>query len=95
MKTLLVTTLFLSFLAGCGPSVVRTEYIKPTIPEIPSDPEFYEVYWSVLMGPLYIDRIMYCVDEDSARNLLKNKELLESNRNDLKLILQGLKEATK
>lgn len=65
--------------------MVRTEYIKPSLPELPEEPVYYRVIWHKVGQD-------YCVDEKNAKNLLKNIELMRSYQNDLKTILESLKE---
>ena len=79
-------------LTGCSGSngqIVRTEYIKQQIPEPPSPPEYYPVGFIVKDG-------FYCFDSvDSAKGLLKNRELDKGYQEECKNILTNLKEGSK
>ena len=55
---------------GCGKSLVRTEYIKQTLPAKPEPPKFYPVEWKV------DENGHYYLDERNAKNLLKNMALM-------------------
>ncbi len=85
MKILLVTILFCLSLIGCSSNqVVRTEYIRPDIPPIPEEPEYYNVQWQKINKS-------YCLDADNAINLLKNIEFMKGYQLELKTMLEELK----
>jgi len=86
MKQLLLILFCLS-LISCSPVVkgmVKTEYIKQEIPELPEEPSYYKVEWHKVNGS-------YCVDKENAKNLLKNIELMRGYSQELRLILEELK----
>ncbi|MBI3584213.1 MAG: hypothetical protein HY096_09750 [Nitrospinae bacterium] len=64
--------------------MIRTEYIYPQIPELPAEPEYYEVRWIGKDG-------LYCIDADNAKNLLKNIELMKGYQEEMMLIMEGLR----
>lgn len=76
--------LFLMLLPGCSNPIVKTEYIKPTIPELPAPPDYYEVIWQKI-GELY------CTNGQGAKNLLKNWELDKDYVTQHREIIEGLK----
>jgi len=84
MKKIILTLYCLSLIGCSGNQIVRTEYIKPQIPEIPEEPGYYSVKWHEESGN-------YCVDADNAKNLLKNIELMRGYQHELKTILEELK----
>lgn len=69
-------------LIGCS-TIVKTEYIKQQIPELPKEPTYFNVIWQGKDG-------LYCTDADNAKNLLKNVEIDRAYGNDLKTILEQL-----
>ena len=70
--------------------IVKTEYIKQQIPPLPAEPEYYSVQFkSVEWAPGQYD---YCLDPENAKNLLKNRELDKGYQEEMKEILQGLKD---
>jgi len=69
--------------------VVRTEYVYQQVPDIPKEPNYFVVHWQKL------DPGLYCVDEKGAKGLLKNFELIKENAQEMRTILQGLKDAKK
>jgi hypothetical protein len=71
-------------LAGCSSPVVKTEYVKPTIPELPAEPDYYEIIWQKI-GDLY------CVDGQNAKNLLKNRILDKDFVQQHQEIIEGLR----
>lgn len=78
--------LFCMSLIGCSTKqIIKTEYIKQQIPDLPKEPEYYPVQWQSKDG-------MYCVDEGSAKNLLKNRELDKGYQEEMKEILKHLRE---
>ena len=79
-----VTILCLILLTGCG-TITKTIYIEKEIPYIPTKPEYYSVEWQSMTG-------LYCIDEDNAINLLKNRELDKSYQEEIRNILENLKE---
>jgi hypothetical protein len=84
MKKILLTLFLLSLTACSGNQVVRTEYIRPYIPELPEEPEYYTVKWQRLEG-------RYCLDPDNAKSLLKNIELMKGYQDELREIIGGLR----
>ena len=70
--------------AGCSSPIVKTEYVKPTIPELPAAPDYYEVIWQKVDG-------LYCVDSDNAKNLLKNRILDKDFIGQHRSIIEGLR----
>ena len=64
--------------------IAKTEYVKPTIPELPAEPDYYEVIWQKI-GELY------CVDKGSAKNLLKNRILDKGFVEQYREIIEGLR----
>jgi hypothetical protein len=79
--------LFCTSLIGCSSSkqIVKTEYIKQQVSELPKEPEYYEVKWQEKNG-------IYCVDKDNAKNLLKNRELDKGYQEEMREILKHQKE---
>jgi len=79
--------LFCMSLIGCSSTkqIVKTEYIKQTVPDLPPAPEYYPVIWQV-------NGSMYCVAEDSALNMLKNRELDKGYQEEMREILKQMKE---
>jgi hypothetical protein len=73
-------------LTGCTPAkqIVRTEYVYPTIPPLPAEPEYYPVVFGRCAEG-------YCLDEKNAKNLLKNLTIEDAHAADLKSILESLK----
>jgi len=59
--------------------------VKQPIPEIPSEPVYLPVSWSVREK-------LYCVSEDDAKALGVNVELMRGYSKDMRLIFEGLKE---
>lgn len=70
--------------SGTPQQIIKTEYIKQQIPEIPKEPEYYKVIWEGCGNK-------HCVDDANARNLKKNYELMKMYQMDLRNILEGLK----
>lgn len=64
---------------GCG-TLTKTIYVKQTIPPLPDKPEYYSVPFDE----------GYCLSEQGAKNMLKNKALLDDYVRQLEEILQGL-----
>ena len=64
--------------------IARTEYVKPTIPELPAEPDYYEIIWQKI-GDLY------CVDGQNAKNLLKNRILDKDFVQQHQEIIEGLR----
>lgn len=78
--------LFCVSLIGCSSKqIVRTEYIKQQIPALPEEPEYYPVQWQWKDG-------QYCIDEESAKNLLKNRQLDKGYQEEMRKIFESLKE---
>lgn len=74
-------TLFLVGSTGCS-AINRVSYIKPVIPEMPVKPVFYDVKWG--QGD-------YCLDERNAKNMLKNKALIDDYTRQLEAIIEGMR----
>jgi hypothetical protein len=89
MKKILLTLFLLSLTACSGNQVVRTEYIRPDIPELPEEPEYYIVKWQKVGA--YGDTPLYCLDADDAKNLMKNIELMKGYQDELREIIEGLR----
>lgn len=66
---------------GCS-AISRVSYVKPIVPPLPEKPTYYSVPWG--NGP-------YCLDEQGAKNLLKNRALDEDYINQLKSIIDSLR----
>ncbi len=65
---------------------MRTEYIRQQIPEPPAPPGYYPVRFVKKDGH-------YCTsDDESARNLLKNRVLDKGYQAEISDTLEGLKE---
>lgn len=72
--------IFSMLLMGCG-TLTKTVYVKQTIPPLPTPPDYYSVEWS---GD-------YCLDEQNAKNLLKNKALIDDYVQQLIALIEGLR----
>jgi hypothetical protein len=68
-------------LIGCGTAIVKTQYVKPTIPPLPEKPQYY---------PVIFDQDLK-LTEDYARNLLKNKALTDDYITQLIAIIEGVR----
>lgn len=77
----------LMLLTGCihQSKIVKTEYIKPEIPPLPESPQYYSVEF------LKKDDL-YCLDRENAKNLLKNRELDKAYQEELRTIIESLRE---
>ena len=78
--------LFLIALTACSTipeQVIKTEYIKQSIPPLPERAQYYSVKFLFKDGG-------YWLDEINAKNLLKNKVLSDGYTKELEDILQGL-----
>jgi hypothetical protein len=75
-------TLFCFGLMGCS-GIVTTKYITQTLPPIPEKPSYYEMKWHGTNGE-------YCLNEDSAKSLLKNMELMKDYIRQLEEYIKGL-----
>ena len=77
--------LFYMSLIGCSArQIVKTEYVKQQIAELPQKPKYYPVQWQSKDG-------LYCIDINGAKALLKNRELDIGYQDEIKTILQHLK----
>lgn len=65
---------------GCG-TFGKTVYIKQTVPPLPAKPEYYS---------FQVDENL-CMDEANAKNLLKNKALIDGYIEQLEQIIEGLR----
>jgi hypothetical protein len=75
--------LCLTLSIGCSKSLVRTEYIKQTLPAKPVPPEYYPVEWTV------DEEGNYQLDEKNAKNLLKNMALMRDYLRQWEKIYEG------
>ena len=75
-----VLMIFTMLLMGCG-TISRMVYVKPTIPPLPEKPSYYSMKFDK----------NYCLSEQDARNMLKNKSLLDGYVKELETILEGLR----
>ena len=74
-----------TLLTGCGGGpLVKTEYIKPTIPALPPKPDYYPEKWKKVGTD-------YCLDETGAKNHLKNFELDKDHLQQHIEIIEGLR----
>lgn len=89
---ILIAIIFLFFtLMGCTPKkeLVKTEYIRPTVPPLPAKPNYYPVkFKSVEWDHGKYD---YCLDEQGSKNLLRNKALQDGRERDLEGIIEGMR----
>lgn len=81
----IILLLLMISLSACCKPIAQVEYVKQPVPELPSEPTYFNVQWLENVG-------LYCVDASNAKNLLKNIEIEKAYGNDLKAILDGLKE---
>ena len=65
---------------GCG-TITKVQYVKPTVPPLPAKPDYYAVPFNE----------NYCLDEGGAKNLLKNKALIDDYTKQLEAIIEGLR----
>ena len=64
---------------------MKTEYIRQQVPPLPSRPEYYPVLFVKKDG-------LYCTsDDDSARNLLKNRALDKGYQTEMRGSLEDMK----
>lgn len=85
MRRLIIAILCLLSLTACSHApLVKTEYIRPEVPAIPAMPQMYDVRFQASGG-------CYCLDEDNAKNLLKNILLLQAHDTAVTGILESLK----
>lgn len=68
-----------------GRQIVKTEYVRQHVPALPEKPVYYPVAWVKRDG-------YYCLDQDSTKNLLKNRALDKGYQGELAGILEDLKE---
>jgi len=82
--------IFCLSLIGCSPfrlttsKIVKTEYVRPELQEVPEEPSYYKVEFFKANGS-------YCLDPENAKSLLKNIELMRGYCSELRLILENLK----
>lgn len=69
---------------SCSGPIVKTEYVKPTIPELPAEPDYYPVVWQKIEE-------LYTLDAKNAKNLLKNWELIKEFVRQHREIIEGLR----
>ena len=83
-----VIVLFFSFF-GCAEKKCNDVIIKPVykceVPPIPKKPEMVEVKWTKLGN-------YYCIDKQESKKLMINIYRLDSYSNQLKTILEGIKD---
>lgn len=79
--------LFCMSLIACSSTkqIVKTEYIKQQVPDLPKEPEYYPVQWQSKDG-------IYYFDTENAKNLLKNRELDKGYQKEMRTILEHIKE---
>lgn len=85
----MLTMLFCVSLTACSRQIVKTEYIKQQVPELPKEPEYYPVIWVNRLIGESVNR--YCLDAENAKNLLKNRELEKGYQRELRKILEQIK----
>ena len=76
-------------LTGCSSTenrqVVKTEYVRQQVPDPPVPPEYYSVTFVKQDN-------RYCTsDDDSAKNLLKNRALDKGYQSEMRGIFEGMK----
>ena len=73
-------------LTGCTPAkqIVKTEYVYQAIPPLPTEPEYYPVVFGICAEGYYLD-------EENAKNLLKNLAIGDAYAAELKSVLEGMK----
>ena len=72
-------------LIGCSTkTIVKTEYIRQEIPDLPEEPEYYQVKWHMCYS-------FYCIDAENAKALLKNRALDKAYQEELRTILEHLR----
>jgi len=72
-----------------GRQVVKTEYIRQQVPEPPALPEYYPVTFIRKDG-------LYCTsDDESARNLLKNRVLDKGYQAEMRGALDDMKKGVR
>lgn len=73
----------LVLLTACGPKIT-SNIIDCNLPKSPDKPKYYSVEWKFTNG-------LYCVTEDGAKDILRNKLLQDGYEFDLESILSGAK----
>lgn len=69
-----------------GRQIVKTEYIRQQVPPVPSPPEYYPVVFVKKDG-------FYCTsDEESAKNLLKNRVQDKGYQAEMRGSLEDMKQ---
>lgn len=83
-----IFSIFLTIILAVGmfncSSIVKTIYLKPELPYIPAKPDYYRVTFHEMERG-------YCLNEDNAKNLLKNRILDLGYMEELRKILEGLR----
>ena len=74
----------LSMACSTAPVIVDNKYVRMAIPDNPPDPDFYPMNVQVYNG-------YYCFDEDDFRGLVKNIDMMRTQREEFKAILDGLR----
>jgi len=80
--------LCLMLLIGCSSApvqVIKTEYVYQQVPPLPNAPALYPVKWQKIERG-------YLLDEQNAKNWLKNEVLKKQYAGELLLILESLKQ---
>lgn len=96
MRRLILILFLLSSTACSTAPLVKTEYIRQEIPPLPAAPDYYDVLWQIAPLPSG-ERTdarggsLYCLDEENAKNLLKNIILLRARAAELAGILESMK----
>lgn len=73
----------LVLLTACGQKIT-SNIIGCNLPNLPEKPKYYSVEWQFSNG-------LYCVTEDGAKNILRNKTLQDGYEFDLETIISGAK----
>ena len=86
----IIPILCLLSLIACSPKpTLVKEYVKQTVPDIPKEPNYWSVQWT---KQIVDNRVLYSLDEQNAKNLLKNIEVMKEYQKDLRTILESLKQ---
>ncbi|MHB8109763.1 MAG: hypothetical protein ACYDHW_06995 [Syntrophorhabdaceae bacterium] len=83
MKRTAILILCLTVLTACS-SIVRTEYVKPTIPEMPAAPVYSKVQWQKV-GDLY------CTTAEGAKDVMRNHLLCKDDAGQCRMVIEGLR----
>ncbi len=80
MKRIILILLLVS-LTSCG-RLVKTQVVECTYPPKPEKPIYYKLDWDYENGK-------YCLDENGAKNLIRNKIMQDGYETDLEIIIEG------